>query len=61
LEPLPSYLDCLVGPQWERKCLDLLGLDVPGWVVPKGGEGEGVKGKGFVRVELGREEGGREL
>lgn len=30
------YLDCLVRPQWERMCLDLLGLDAPGWVVPKG-------------------------
>jgi hypothetical protein len=29
---IPSpYLDCLVGPQWERVCLVLLGLDVPGW------------------------------
>jgi hypothetical protein len=24
-------LDCLVGPQWERICLDILGLDAPGW------------------------------
>lgn len=24
-----SLLDCLVGPQWERICLVLLGLDVP--------------------------------
>jgi len=28
--PLP-YLDCLVGPHWERICLVLMGLDVPGW------------------------------
>ena len=26
-----SYLDCLVGPQWERIHLVLLGLDVPEW------------------------------
>ena len=27
--PFP-YLDGLLGPQWERRCLVLLGLDVPG-------------------------------
>ena len=26
----PLYLVCLVGSQWERICLVLLGLDVPG-------------------------------
>ena len=25
------YMDCLDGPQLERICLFLLGLDVPGW------------------------------
>jgi hypothetical protein len=25
------HLDCLVGPQWERKCLVLLELGVLGW------------------------------
>ena len=30
LDPLPPpYLDSLVGPQRERMCLDLLGLDTP--------------------------------
>jgi hypothetical protein len=27
--PFP-FLDCLVGSQWERRCLVLMGLDVPG-------------------------------
>lgn len=26
---LPTYLDCLVEPHWERICLDFLGLDAP--------------------------------
>lgn len=53
LDPPFPYLFCLVGPQWERMCLDLLGLDAQGGVVPKGDMGEI-----FVRVGLGREEGG---
>ena len=28
--PFP-YMDCLVGPQWERMYLVLLGLDIPKW------------------------------
>jgi hypothetical protein len=30
IRPPYPYLDCLVGPQWERMCLVLLGLDVQG-------------------------------
>jgi hypothetical protein len=36
LDLLP-YLDCLVGPQWERIYLVLLELDALGQVVPKNG------------------------
>ena len=62
MNPLALYLDCLAGPQWERMCLDLLGLDALKW----GGtqerfplrEGEGAMGEGLRRVGLGREEGG---
>lgn len=32
-----SYMDFLVGPQWERMWLVLLGRDVQGRVVPKAG------------------------
>ena len=31
LDLLPPYLDCLVWPQWEKMCLDQLGLCAPGW------------------------------
>lgn len=31
LDALTPYLDCLFGPQWERMCIDLLGLDAPLW------------------------------
>ena len=31
------YLGCLVWPQWERKCLALQRLEVPGWgEIPRG-------------------------
>jgi hypothetical protein len=45
-------------------CLDLLGLDVPGGVVPKEGlsfsekKGREQWSERFIRVGLGREEGG---
>jgi hypothetical protein len=60
--PFP-HMDCLVGPQWKKMCLVLLGLDVPGWggiqegappsLMTKGGDNGG-----FVRVRLGQEKGG---
>ena len=31
------YLGCLVGPQWERMCLVMLGLYVPEWDGTQGG------------------------
>lgn len=34
--PFPD-LDCMFGPQWERICLVLLGLDIPGWDGTQGG------------------------
>jgi hypothetical protein len=53
--PFP-YLNCLVGLQWERMCLVLLGLDVPGWGGTQGGlpfsdvsEGEEVMGGGTCK------------
>jgi len=51
-------------PQWERMCLDLLGLDAPGWGGTQGGfcfsevKERGQWEGGFVRVGLGREEEG---
>jgi hypothetical protein len=45
------YLDYLVGPQWERMCLVLLGPDVPGRGGTQGGvpflwgEGQGAMGE----------------
>lgn len=59
-----SYLDCLVEPQFERRCLVLLGLDVPGWGYTQRGlrfiwrEGEGVIGRGICKGKTGRR-GGR--
>ena len=61
--PSPDLV-CLVRLQWERMCLDLLGLDVPGGVVPKEGlsfsekKGREQWSERFIRVGLGREEGG---
>lgn len=61
LDPLSHYLDCQVGPQWERMCLDLLGLNTPGWdgtflEQEKGGNGTGLEiCKGGTRKRGGRE------
>jgi hypothetical protein len=51
------YLDCLIEPQWDRRCLVLLGLDVPGWdgtqeMLPF------LQGGRFVRMGLREKEGG---
>jgi hypothetical protein len=35
-----AYLDCLVGTQWEKMYLVLLGLDVPGCGGTQGREGK---------------------
>jgi hypothetical protein len=41
-------LKCLVWPQWERKCLTLKKLDVPGWGQIQGGSTHSEqKGKGI--------------
>jgi hypothetical protein len=45
----PTY--CLVGPQWERKHLVQLGLDVPGW---GGTQGEGSMGCGICKGGTGK-------
>ena len=48
LDPIPSFLDHLVGPQWMKTCLDLLGVDVQGWCITHGGflfSGEKRKGQ----------------
>lgn len=42
------YLDCLVGPQWERICLVLLGPDVPGRGGTQGGSPPFLRRKGEV-------------
>lgn len=59
---LSHFLHCLVEPHWERMCLDLLGIDAPGWsgtpgMLPFSEE----KRKGqwrekFVEVRLGGED-----
>ena len=51
--PFPK-VDCLVGPQWERMCLVLVGIDVPVW---GGTQGEGFplseeKRRGYGRREI---------
>ena len=56
IEFFSPYLDCLVGPQWKRVCLFLVGLDVLG--VSPSLRGRGWWREGFVRVGLGRDEGG---
>jgi hypothetical protein len=49
------YLDYLVGPQWERMCLFLLGLDVLGWGGTQGRfskeRGRGSLGEGWALEE----------
>jgi hypothetical protein len=42
------YLDCVLGSQLERRCLILLGLDVPG------GRWSGKQGLGFSLLLRGR-------
>jgi len=53
---IPFFLDCLVGPQWERMCLVLLGLEAPVWADTQMGgfpsqrrRGEGVMGEGICK------------
>lgn len=48
--PFP-YLDCLVGPQWERMCSVLLELDVPG---QGDAQGEGAVGGEICKGGTGR-------
>lgn len=31
LDLLHLYLDCLTGTWWEKMCLEMVGLDDPGW------------------------------
>lgn len=64
--PIPE-LDCLVGPQWERMCLVLVGIDVPGWGGTRGGgfSLSEEKGRGYGRGEIykgrtGKSEGNRQ-
>ena len=51
------YLDYLVGPQWKRMCLVLLGLNIyQSGVVPKEGFLFSKGTEGYVKVGLEREE-----
>ena len=59
---LNSYLYHLVGLQWERRCLVLLGPDIipgcsgtQGWLLLSSEKGSGQWGEGLVRVGLGEE------
>jgi hypothetical protein len=46
------YVDCLIWPQWERMCLALQRLDVPGWGI--------YPGPLTCSEEKGREDGGKD-